>query len=171
MKEASVLSLAVLALAVAACCTSPAEEDRERSDAAAPADSILNRYPEEEQGPLRSTPRVFFRDDLVRVLMPSPHPERLAIMDPDGHWYYLQDQPLPNPLVPYDEFRDLDSFSFTPSELRAITFIDGEERRLPVFSVAGEYTICLAENLETEPENTLSFETTVYYLREDRPAH
>ena len=53
--------------------------------------------------------------------------------------------------------------------IRVVAGPCGEENLLPVFTETGEYMIYLAKNLETEPENTVSYETTVFYFHEDRP--
>ena len=68
--------------------------------------------------------------------------------------------------MPPDRFVEIGEVEIVPSELSAMSYVDGEARRSPVFHKTGEYLIYL--DLETEPENTVSFQTTVYYFDEDR---
>ncbi len=48
-----------------------------------------------------------------------------------------------------------------PSQLKGVVWKNGQRLVRKVFNTPGKYFIYLADNLETEPENTFSFEGTV----------
>ena len=125
--------------------------------------STSEAYREADQGALRASPRVLGHDQTLTLTMPVPHPASLAIRDPDGRWFYLQDPAASVALVPPEAFARLRELALHPAEITGLVFVGGEPLTGLVFTKAGEYLIYLAENLETEPENTWSMQTTVHF--------
>ena len=163
MRWYSLLAIPTLLLLLS-CGKSPENVTKAEAD----LNSILERYRVEDQESLRSTPRVFYQNDRIKITLPNPHPSGFAVRDPNGEWYYLQgDDSLPATFMPPDTFAKIRDIEIIPSEVFAINYLDGEPRRSAVFHQTGEYLIYIADDLETEPENTVSFQTTVYYFHKD----
>ncbi len=128
---------------------------------------IGSNYPQEEQGALKSSPRVLYHGDTLTLAMPAHHPQGLAIKTPADDWYYLQDPTAASRLMAKEDFARLTRLEIPTAELQAIRWVGGRAEKAKVFTQTGEYLIYMADNLETEPENTFHFMTTVYYY--DRP--
>ncbi len=144
-----------------ACSWSPHPRDRESFTA-------KEQYSENEQGTLKCSPRILYRGQMLVLTMPVPHPSGLAIKDPDGNWFYLQDKTSSQTLIPHEQFaiaRQLDLHSATTTGLR---YVDGRPEKHPIFTKTGAYLTYFAENLETEPENTWFIEATVYFHNRDK---
>lgn len=110
-------------------------------------------------------PDILYRDDTLYVKMAIPHPEQLAVLDPDSLWFDLQPaQSLAQPLIPHEEFRRLSHFQIIPAQTKGIRWVDGKPESLLIFTKTGFYRIYLGDNLETEFENALVFESKIYYI-------
>ena len=129
---------------------------------------IESKYPQEEQGALKSSPRVLYRGDILTLTMPAQHPQGLAIKNPADDWYYIQDPTAPSQLMGKEDFSRLTHLVIPTAELEAVRWIGGRAEKAKVFTQTGEYLIYMADNLETEPENTFHFMATVYYYGRPR---
>ena len=97
------------------------------------------------------------REQTFTLKLPATHPKNLAIVDPDNRWFYMQGQDIKHPFLNSEAFINSSALTITPVKLKATTWIDGKEHYLPVFTKNGLYNIYLSDNLETEPDNALSF--------------
>lgn len=128
-------------------------------------EAIAEKYPEDEQGPLKFTPRVLFLGDMLRVAVPEEHPRGLAIKDPAGNFYVLQDADSPRPqLMAPGDFAKTRLFELDTLRIEGTVWADGKAMQERPFTKEGEYLIYMADDMETEPENTFSLMGTVYFL-------
>jgi len=98
---------------------------------------------------------VDYVDDLpvLHVKMPQNHPKHMVIHPPYGPtiWlvggfgkFHLYDEP---------EFKGMTEFTLTKNTLGQ-SWDDGRDVTTSVFPVIGEYELYVADNIETEPDNT-----------------
>lgn len=130
-------------------------------------DADLSRtYPEQvSDGALRAVPALVRSGDTFSLVMKMPHPGELAVETPAGTWYYLQsNEPGGAFLMAQDEFMRTDELRINTARLCGVRWLNGVKTTERVFRTAGKYTFHLAENLETEFENTLHFSVVVEYL-------
>jgi len=85
------------------------------------------------------------------------HPTELAIASPDNQWFYLQGKDIKKTYMQADEFKHAKSLTIDPKSLKAIQWVEGKSIVSPVFTAPGIYEIYLSDNLETEPDNALTF--------------
>lgn len=108
--------------------------------------------------PLEAAPLVCIvkDDNTVVVEMKSPHPKQALVQRPDGTTVWLQ---------AYDElaheqienFESLEEWTIT-STTPGTVYVDGEPVAEPVIRGSGRYNLYIADNTETEPENTYFIE-------------
>lgn len=101
--------------------------------------------------------------DTLVLSFPRHHPARLAIKDPDGHFLILHDEGLITHIMSHNAYLQATSISMKISEVIGVTWVDGKKSKKKVFHLPGEYMIYMADNLETEPENTFYLMATVNY--------
>ena len=118
--------------------------------------------PEVKQSLVLSTQQVRSSDKLT-LRFPQKHPSRLAIKDPKGIYFILHDEGIITRLMSHQKFMQATSLSMQVSEISGVTWINGKQTEKQVFSVPGEYMIYLADNLETEPENTFYLMKSIIY--------
>ena len=95
-------------------------------------------------------------NNAVIVKMTSPHPKQALVQRPDGTTVWLQ---------AYDElaheqienFESLEEWTIT-STTPGTVYVDGEPVAEPVIRGSGRYNLYIADNTETEPENTYFIE-------------
>lgn len=141
---------ALATILIAVQCGSPEVKSEARPT---PSATVENPEPLQEK-PARSS---LDRDTLQRggaivLRFGNPHPLGLAVVDPDGNYFYLQHLP---------ESRVADAAAFAAlKELRidertsGMFYDDGQPVQKKVFAQSGTYSVYLADDLETEPENT-----------------
>ena len=95
----------------------------------------------------------------VEVAMPVPHPAEMLIYQPSGTTVWLRHPDLTYQFPETSNFEELASFVIDESS-QGTRFrpSDGKPELIPVLAGQGEYHLYLAENTETEPENTLFFD-------------
>jgi len=101
--------------------------------------------------------------DTVTIYLPQPHPTKLAIEGPHHAWFTIHDPEMQTRFMTESAFRRARVIRFRASALTGIVWLDGQPRRQKVFVLPGTYTIYLANNLETEPENTFSLMQSLEY--------
>ena len=101
--------------------------------------------------------------DTLILRFPQLHPARLAVKDPADHFLILHAEELITRIMSHEKYKNTTSISLKISEVVGVTWIDGKKIEKKVFSLPGEYMIYMADNLETEPENTFYLTTTVNY--------
>jgi hypothetical protein len=115
-------------------------------------------------GPLHCDPQVLRPGDTLAIEMRVPHPLELAIVAPDGAYYYLQaaDDSVPSRLSA-NEFAELAVVHIDVDSATGIQWVNGKPTKSRIFEIVGEYEVILAENIETEPENTISYTQQITY--------
>ena len=123
-----------------------------------------------DDGILQYNSKNLYKGDKLSITMPRPHPKELAIRAPDGKWFYLhiENGGAGEMLMPSEQFAVLQKLDFDTRQLEARYWRDGKAMRGKVFTQTGDYLIYMADNLETEPENTLSFASIVHYTHTER---
>lgn len=94
--------------------------------------------------------------DTVVVSMKTPHPEEALIYRPSGEtvWLHTSSQYLPKGVA---RFGDLGKWVISPDSTGTV-WVDGKAKVQPVIKEQGRYHLYIAENAETEPENTYFIE-------------
>jgi hypothetical protein len=109
----------------------------------------------------RCSPDTLRTGGSVTIEMGANHPGELAAVSPGGGWYYFQGSSRAV-LMPAEAFKKATQIEI-PHDIQGIVYKDGKPMKKALFSAAGRYEIVLAENLETEPENTLWLHCFVRY--------
>jgi len=135
-----------------------------------PADRTAGagQYSEVEQGALKCYPRILYKGDTLTIVLSADHPRGLAIRDPSDNWYYLQGESSQFQLMAPGDFARATRIEIPTDEIEAVRWDDGRAQSDLIFRETGEYLVYMANNLETEPENTFYLENTVYYYDEPR---
>lgn len=94
----------------------------------------------------------------VTIMMKVPHPDHALIYRPDGETVWLQ---LPSGAAhqQVDDFSNLTVWIIDSHSLGTV-WMDGKAVAQNIINGSGKYTLYIAENLETEPENTFSIQCT-----------
>ena len=87
----------------------------------------------------------------------------MSIKSPSGEWFVVHEESEKVYFLPQDEFSCATSAQKKVTEITGVKWIDGKRVIAPVFNAPGEYLIYMADNLETEPENTFYLTGTVTY--------
>lgn len=100
-------------------------------------------------------PATITGSDSLVVAMGMSHGPYLAIRRPDGTSFFIAyprrgDTTAPPPLIPESDFARLREVTFAISDLKASPWTAREIMVEPVFSIPGDYTLILAENLESD---------------------
>lgn len=101
--------------------------------------------------------------DSITLSFPLKHPAKLAIKDPNNNWFVIHEDGVTTKLITTQQYLKATSLHFKLAELKGVTWINGKKVERNVFTVSGEYMIYMADNLETEPENTVYLTTTINY--------
>ncbi len=102
---------------------------------------------------------------ILRITLPEHAPKNFAIQAPTGQWFVLQEADEAIEIMPQAQFEAMQQLEFEIKRLQGVTWKEGRKVTEQVFSQPGRYTIYFADNLETEPENTFSFQKIVHYTR------
>jgi len=88
----------------------------------------------------------------VHISMTAPHPEHALVHRPNGETVWLQTSPeyIHKQI---ENFGALEKWVITP-ETKGTVWVDGKASVQPIIQVNGWYHLYIAENRETEPENT-----------------
>lgn len=99
----------------------------------------------------------------VTLQMPNPALRELAIRQESTLTYvYVQSESYDVALWDKDEV--LGALTLNLDEIMGVRFDEGERTLARAFPEPGRYMIIVADNLETEPENTISFEAALEVL-------
>ena len=136
-----------------------------------PKNSAPSATPEKvTTAPQKDTNAILFSADTLRpsgslsLSFPGNHPLKMAIIIPgsDNPYVFLQDGTEIMEFVPADSFAKVRNMVLKADQ-QGIRFINGSKHREAIFKKSGYYTVVLADNLETEPENTNSLQARVYF--------
>jgi hypothetical protein len=90
----------------------------------------------------------------VVVTMKTPHPAEMLVSTPDGQSLFLRAADIPFQYPKTNDFENLESFTLNRKS-RATWFNDwGEPEAELILGPSGTYEVVIAENLETERDNT-----------------
>lgn len=126
-----------------------------------------------DDGILKFNSKNLYKSDTLSIILPIPHPKELAIKAPNGTWFYLhvENEGATEMLMPKEKFAALKELELDTDKLKARYWDDGKARRGTVFVETGTYLIYMANNLETEPDNTLHFSSLIQYTDKNKPNH
>ena len=118
-----------------------------------------------DDGILKFNSKNLYKGDELSISLPLPHPKELAIKSPIGTWFYLhvENEGDSEMLMPKEKFAALQQLNLDTSKLEARYWDNGKAMRGKVFGETGAYLIYMADNLETEPDNTLHFSSIIQY--------
>lgn len=102
-------------------------------------------------------------EERFQLVLPKEHPKGFSIKDPNGKWFVLQDKEAEIFLSGLD-FEKATNVLVNTRSLKGVVWEGGTRIEKNVFSIEGEYLLYLADNLETEMENTFSM-SVIYNLR------
>ena len=111
------------------------------------------------------SPKVVTANDVVVISFPRQHPQKMSIMSPSGEWFVVHEKSEKIYLLPKNKFSSATSVQKKVAEIKGVKWIDGKRLVGPVFNEPGEYMFYMADNLETEPENTFYLTGTVIYRK------
>ena len=89
----------------------------------------------------------------VEVSITTPHPKEMILWRPDKTTAWLQLEGIPYPFPTTRDFQNLSSFVIS-SKSRGTIYANGTPKHLPILNVAGTYRLIVADNTETELDNT-----------------
>ncbi len=102
-------------------------------------------------------------EERFKLVLPKEHPKSFSIKDPNGKWFVLQDKDA-EIFYPGFDFENATDLIVDTRTLKGTVWEGGTRLKENVFSIEGEYLLYLADNLETEMENTFSM-SVIYNLR------
>ena len=102
-------------------------------------------------------------DDCITITFPKQHPKKMSVRSPSGEWFVVHEKSEEIFLLPYNKFSRATSIQKRASEFRGVKWVGGQRIVGPVFNEPGEYLFYMADNLETEPENTFHMTGMVIY--------
>ena len=111
------------------------------------------------------SPNVVTANDVIVISFPRQHPQKMSIKSPSDEWFVVHEESEKVYFLPQDEFSYATSSQEKVAEIMGVKWIDGKRVIGPVFNEPGEYLIYMADNLETEPENTFYLTGTVIYRK------
>jgi hypothetical protein len=110
------------------------------------------------------TPDKVKKSESFTLSFPKEHPKSIAIRTPGGVWYTIHDKEENIFVTTNKEFQNATSIQLVVTDVKGIKWENGKRVVESVFTEPGEYLVYMADNLETEPENTffLSKYITIY---------
>ena len=104
-------------------------------------------------------------NNTVVVTMTVPHPKEALVQRPTGETVWLQaDDELAHKQI--ENFESLEKWTITSTTLGTV-FIDGIPKTEPIIKEKGRYHLYIADNTETERDNTYFIEC-YFEIRENK---
>ena len=108
------------------------------------------------------SPDTLYPGGKISVTLPNSHIfKEMAIESPGKARYYIHFPP-DILLMPAEDFRKASKLEI-PQNITSLIYQNGKPARKPVFTIPGKYRLILADNLETEEENSANLSCFVYY--------
>ncbi len=104
-------------------------------------------------------------NDVITISFPRNHPKKMSIRSPSNEWYVVHEKSEKIYLLPKNSASKITSVQKKVSEINGVKWVDGKRVVGPVFNESGEYMFYMADNLETEPDNTFHLTNTVTYRK------
>ncbi len=120
-----------------------------------------NKNPDSNTNALQATPEITSPGETISLTFPQDHPAYLAIRDPAGAWYSIQSPDDDVMMLTPEKYSATTNLSLHTQTLEGVTWVEGVKTKELVFKTRGEYLVYMADNLETEPENTFHFMTYI----------
>jgi len=133
-------------------------------------DTVAVSHPAERNTSFHLSHDTLEEGSSIVVYFPAEHPSKMAIADPSGTYFYLQDGTDLNLVSPAGKFAQLDHWTLEAGQQGAV-YVEGNKQTKRIFDRKGVYKLILADNLETEPENTNFFETSIYFKGSSKSPH
>ena len=111
----------------------------------------------------KSVSLVLLLGPALSIPLQSNHPQQLAVRNPSGRYIYLVADDIPYRLMSEAEFALAHSLELHNQSTFGTMFVEGKPVHSQAFSDPGVYLVYLADNLETEPENTNSVAIELEY--------
>ena len=109
------------------------------------------------------TPKKITPSDFITINFPLNHPKNMSVRTPNGEWFVIHDKAEQLVILPNEEYAQVNSIRIKVSDIKGVKWEDGKRLIQQVFHESGEYLFYMADNLETEPDNTFYLTTTVHY--------
>ena len=106
---------------------------------------------------LQANPGTILLGDSVLLKFPQKHPKNLSIQSPNGTWYSIHNTDNEISIISPEKYSHANELDLKTGELEGITWKNGIKMKQIVFKEHGKYLIYMADNMETEPENTFHF--------------
>ena len=126
---------------------------------------VQTQMPSDQSALIKVSPGVITARDIITIAFPRKHPKKMSIRSPSGGWYSVHEVSEKIYLLPASQFSQATLVRKRVSKIKGVIWVDGKRSIEPVFSEPGEYLIYMADNLETEPENTFHMTGTVIYKK------
>ena len=104
-------------------------------------------------------------NDVNTISLPSKRPKKMSIRSPSNEWYVVHETSENMYLLPKKSTSKITSARKKISEIIGVKWVDGKRVVEPVFKAPGEYMFYMADNLETEPDNTFHLMSTVTFRK------
>ena len=114
---------------------------------------------------LQAYPKSISAGESFRLTFPQLHPNKLSLRTPSGSWYSIHDSDEGVFLLPLKKYIKSTELRLNPLTLQGVTWVNGKKIKEKVFQKQGEYLVYMANNLETEPENTFHFMTIIKFIK------
>lgn len=107
---------------------------------------------------LSCSPKAFTRDESLTIEMGISHPGELAIIRPDGEYFFIAQRVFGNltvKAIPSEIFRNIVALKISPKTFVAHRWRTGTADYELIFNSVGTYKIILGEPLESDIEGTV----------------
>lgn len=110
---------------------------------------------------LQVSPKSISTGENFLLTFPKLHPKHLSFRSPSGKWYSVQNNDEGVFIVSIKEYNSATELKVKSKTLMGVTWVKGKKVKEKVFQEYGEYLVYMANNIETEPENTFHFSTSI----------
>lgn len=126
---------------------------------------LLQASPTSPKKMLSCSPTVVRPGSELTLHFAMPHPAELAVVAPDGTWFFLVYEPAgepaeKQPLADKASFQKMTDMHFDISGAKAAPWIYGRNSKEPIFSQPGKYRFVLSDVLGTDAPRVV-YECTV----------
>ena len=104
-------------------------------------------------------------NDVITISFPKKRPKKMSVRSPSNEWYVVHETSGNMYLLPKKSTSKITSVRKKISEIIGVKWVDGKRVVEPVFKAPGEYMFYMADNLETEPDNTFHLMSTVTFRK------